>query len=125
MSMDDQKYISEVESLLKYFYKTKHPNNNNMLVSTIFSNFGFDIVFYYYQEYLFDVSINLRHKYESEDKVTTRKEELTNLETPFNSSILSKTLEEGSQIRKLIFWNTDYAIIVISSVILPLCHSPL
>ena len=85
-----------------------------MLVSTIFNNFVFDIAFYYYQISLFDVSINLRHKYDSEDKVTTRKEELTNLETPFNSSILSKTLEEGSQIRKLIFWNADYAIIRLS-----------
>ena len=40
-------------------------------------------------------------------KKITRKEDFINLKDPLNSSILSKTLEEGSQIKTLIFSNID------------------
>ena len=35
IDIDDQKYESEVESLLKYFYKIKNTNNNSNLFYTI------------------------------------------------------------------------------------------
>ena len=97
-----QKYISEVESLLKYFYKIERTNNNSNVVSIIFSNFNCAIAFYYYQDSLFDVSISLEYNRYSKDDIF-RKEEFINLEDPMNSSILSKTLEEGSQIKKNLF----------------------
>ena len=105
IDIDNQKYISEVESLLEYFYKIKHTSINRKLVSKIFSNFNFNFAFafYYYEDSLFDVSISLRSKWNS--KYIKRKEELINLEAPFNSSILSRTLEKGSQIKQLIFSN--------------------
>ena len=106
IEIDDKKYISEVEDLLKYFYKIKHTNSNRKLVYIIFKYFGWAIVFYYYQGTLFDVSINIQKNIYLEDNIT-REEEFTNLEAPLNSSILSKTLEEGSQIKKLIFFNTN------------------
>ena len=39
--------------------------------------------------------------------IIIRKEDFTNLKDPLNSSILSKTLEEGLQIKTLIFYNYD------------------
>ena len=102
-----QKYISEVESLLKYFYKIERTNNNSNIVSIIFSNFNCAIAFYYYQDSLFDVSILLTDKLYLQGNII-RKEEFISLEAPLNSSILSKTLEEGSQIKQLIFLNHDY-----------------
>ena len=71
----------------------------------MFERCDFAIAFYYYQDSLFDVSIHLVHKYDSID--IARKEELIYLEAPLNSSILSKTLEEGSQIKKLTFLYTN------------------
>ena len=106
ISIESQKYKSEVESLLKYFNKIKQTYNNKKLVSIIFSYFAFKIVFYYYQDTLFDVSIYLRDKCFSKDNII-RKEEFIILEASLNSSILSKTLEEGSQIKQLIFLNYD------------------
>ena len=110
ISIDNQKYISEVESLLEYFYKTKHTYINRKLVSKIFSNFdfAFAFVFYYYQDSLFDVFIHLNRNYCPIDNDFKRKEEFINLEAPLNSSILSKILEEGSQIKQLIFSSEDY-----------------
>ena len=104
-SIDSQKYLSEMKSLLEYFYKIKHSNSNSNLVSTIISYYQFEIVFYYYQDFLFDVSISFKLEWFQKDNIK-RKEKLINLEAPLNSSILSKTLEEGSQIKKLIFSNS-------------------
>ena len=103
----NQIYISEVESLLEYFYKIKHTSINRKLVSKILNNLknNFAFVFYYYQDFLFDVSISLEFDFQVDN--ITRKEEFINLEAPLNSSILSKTLEEGSQIKQLIFLNTN------------------
>ena len=96
-----------MESLLNYFNKIKHANNNRKLVSTIFNYYGYSIVFYYYQGSLFDVSIHLWLKRYSKEYIA-REEKFTRLKTPLNSSILSKTLEEGLQIKQLIFINTDH-----------------
>ena len=63
IGIDSYKYLSEVEDFLKYFYKINHINNNKKLVSTIFSYFNCSIIFYYYQDTLFDVSIDLRDKF--------------------------------------------------------------
>ena len=103
ISIDNQKHISEVKSLLEYFYKIKHTSINRKLVSKIFSNFEFSFVFYYYQDSLFDVSIELKLHYLTYNII--REEEFINLKAPLNSSILSKTLEEGSQIKELIFFS--------------------
>ena len=99
-SIENQKYISEVESLLEYFYKIKNTSINRKLVSTIFSNFNFSFAFYYYQDSLFDVSISLVDRRYSEEDIK-REEKLTNLESPLNSIILSKSLEKGSLIKNL------------------------
>ena len=107
MSIDSQRYISEVEDLLRYFYKIEH-TNNRMLVSTLLYDFDCAIVFYYYQDSLFDVSIYVENIRFSKDDII-RKEEFIDLEVPFNSTILSTILEEGSQIKKLIFLNKNYS----------------
>ena len=110
IDIDNQKYISEVESLLEYFYKIKHTSINRKLFSKIFNNleFSFAFVFYYYQDSLFDVSIHLRNNVRLIYNDIIRKEEFMNLEAPLNSSILSKTLEKCSQIKQLIFSSKDY-----------------
>ena len=41
IDIDNQKYTSEVESLLEYFCGIKHTSINRKLVSKIFSNFSF------------------------------------------------------------------------------------
>ena len=105
-SIDSQKYISEVKSLLEYFYKIKYTYINRKLVYKIFNNFEFSFVFYYYQDSLFDVSILLKYSKYPKGNIT-RKEEFFNLNSPLNSSILSKTLEKGSQIKELTFSNTE------------------
>ena len=106
-SIDNQKYISEVEDLLTYFYKIENTNNNRMLVSTILYDFDCVIVFFYYQDSLFDVSIYLTHELNPEDIKITRKEKFIKLKASLNSSILSKTLEKGSQIKTVLFSNKD------------------
>ena len=100
-----KKYISEVKSLIDYFYKIKHTYIKRKLVSKIFNHSKFYLVFYYYQDSLFDVSISLEYSKYSKDII--RIEKFINLEAPLNSSILSKTLEKGSQIKQLIFSNRD------------------
>ena len=104
ISIDSQKYISEVEDLLKYFNKIENTNNRE-LVSIIFGYFEFYIIFYYYQDYLFDVSIHLKTK--DIQNIINRKENFINLEAPLNSSKFSKTLKNDSQIKKLIFLKTN------------------
>ena len=76
----------------------------------MFRCFDFVIAFYYYKDSLFEVSIHLTHKRFSkvDNNIITRKEELIDLKAPFNSSILSKTLEEGSRIKQLNFFNTKH-----------------
>ena len=61
---------------------------------------NFKIVFYYYQDSLFDVYIVLKLGFSNDIK---REEKFINLEAPLTSSILSKILEEGSQIKLLTF----------------------
>ena len=108
INIDSLKYLSEVKSLLKYFYKFKYANINWKQVSKIFIYFNCAFDFYFYQGSLFDVSIYLKDNYIlNYIKQITTKEKYINLITPFNSSILSKTLEEGSQIKILIFSNND------------------
>ena len=107
INIDNQKYKCEVEYLLKYFNKIKHTYINRNLVFTIFNYFYCFIDFYFYQDSLFDLSIDLIDKSSPFDHIITRKEEFSDLEAPLNSSILSKTLEKGLLIKKLIFINTD------------------
>ena len=106
IDIDNQKNISEVESLLDYFYKFKHTFINRKLVSKIFSNFKITFVFHYYQDSLFDVDILLLGKWYSKVDIE-RVEELNKLKAPLNSSILSNTLEKGSQVKLLIFSNCN------------------
>ena len=106
MYIDNQKYISEIEFLFKYFNKIENINNNNNIVYTIFKYFYWKITFYFYQDSLFDVSIHLKDKRYLIDNIITIKEKSIKLKDSLNSSILSKTLKEGSQIKQLIFLNT-------------------
>ena len=106
ISIDNQKHIFEMKSLFEYFYKINYTSIKRKLVSKIFDNFGFSFVFSFYQDSLFDVSISLK-LYSSNDNIT-RYEESINLEAPLNSSILSKTLEKGSQIKQIIFSNAHF-----------------
>ena len=108
INIDSQNYLLEVKSLLKYFYYFKHTNSKIKLISTILNYFWFSIVFYYYQDSLFDVSIHLKNKGYSEGNYNiTRKKKYINLETSLNSSILSKSLKEDSRIKKIIYLNND------------------
>ena len=107
ISINNQKHISEVESLLEYFYKIKHTYINRKLISKIFSNFEFNIAFYYYQDSLFDVFISLEYSKYSKGNIF-RDEYISILKTPLNSSILSKTLKKDSWIKQLIFSTTEF-----------------
>ena len=121
IGINNQKYKSELEELLKYFSKIKHTNSNRKLVYTIFNYFDFNIVFYYYQDSLFDLSIHLDDKLYSKNII--KKEKFINSKAPLNSSILSKTLEKGSQLKEIIFLKTAYYDYVIKDPVIHISFS--